>query len=606
MVLTRQRRRLMEQENINPSLDRKRRKLNDDDTDNISWLASDEEEENWSESEENWSKSEGEGEGEGEGDSDSDKDELNLCKSDSDKDELNLCKSDGDKMIETSKRFTQRKSPRKKSKVKYKESESDSEDDVDGMLTKLKKNDKETYKIFLKIKKELERRLPNIVNILKTPMRLKDKSTLVELYEIFSMTPPMTEEWVELKYRINNLLKVYKESYKDYSNFTEMDIERSKVLSKELKEIASHFSLKYQILNLNTSKENKAVLYKKYREFKHLELKDDEYGKLKTWLKWGINLPHNNVKTIDYTNFNLTEFMRNISKKLDEKLYGMHDVKQQILIFLNSKITNPNMVGCSLGLVGPPGVGKTTIARLLAEVLDWPFEQISFGGVSNQEFLKGHDYTYVGSRPGEIARCLNRMKYKNGILFFDEYEKISNNKDIVSLLLHVTDSQQNSEFRDNYLSDLTIDLSKMWFIYSMNNPPEDTALKDRIFLINVAGYKLDDKIRILCDYVLPKTLLNIGKKKEEIIITDDIAKIIINKTNKEEGIRSLENIIKDLINKINFLVNHQNDKGKLIGFSNINFKYEKKLTYPITLTEELIENLCKEKKDEQVHLSMYI
>ena len=102
------------------------------------------------------------------------------------------------------------------------------------------------------------------------------------------------------------------------------------------------------------------------------------------------------------------------------------------------------------------------------------------------------------------------MKYKNGILFLDEYEKISENKDIASSLLHITDFQQNHEFQDNYLSDIKIDLSQLWFIYSMNELPKDTALRDRLFVINVPAYSKHDKATILKDYVLPKTLRNIN------------------------------------------------------------------------------------------------
>ena len=102
---------------------------------------------------------------------------------------------------------------------------------------------------------------------------------------------------------------------------------------------------------------------------------------------------------------------------------------------------------------------KTAIAKTLSKCLDFPFEQISFGGVSDPEFLTGHDYTYIGSRPGEIVRCLSRMGYKNGIIFLDEFEKTSGKKGISSTLLHLTDFTQNHEFRDNYLADITIDLS---------------------------------------------------------------------------------------------------------------------------------------------------
>ena len=330
-------------------------------------------------------------------------------------------------------------------------------------------------------------------------------------------------------------------------------------------------------------------------ELKKLDDKDDEFAKLNNWIRVAIELPHDNIKTMTITRGKkFTKFMTNVSNYLNKELFGMHAVKEQLLIFLNSKLSNPNMKGCSLGLVGPPGVGKTSIARCLSHALDWAFEQISFGGMSNQDYLKGHDYTYVGSRPGEIVRCISRMKVKNGILFFDEFEKVSSNKDIVSFLLHLTDPQQNSEYRDNYLSDITVDLSNMWFIYSMNNVPEDTALRDRIFTIKVPGYSINEKVNILIKHTLPKALINIGKKKNDVIMSTDVAKYFITKLElNEDGIRGIESNIRDFINKIHFLVKHQDKDGKLNEFTCIKFNTDFKLKFPVTVTNDIIDILMK-------------
>ena len=292
-----------------------------------------------------------------------------------------------------------------------------------------------------------------------------------------------------------------------------------------------------------------------------------------------------------------TTFLKNVTNSLNTELYGMKYVKEQLLLFLNSKLTNPNMKGCSLALVGPPGVGKTTIARHLAEVMKWPFEQISFGGAGSSDFLKGHDYTYVGSRPGEIVRCLSRMKYKNGILFLDEYEKVSENKDIASSLLHITDFQQNHEFQDNYLSDIKIDLSQLWFIYSMNELPKDTALRDRLFVINVPAYSHEDKANILTNFVIPKTLRNINLQSNDVYVDEKSARYIVNAISPDEsGIRSIEQHTKDIVNKINFIIMNQDSDGNLpeeFNFMSFDTKNMNKLSYPVELTIDLFDRLFK-------------
>lgn len=472
-------------------------------------------------------------------------------------------------------------------------------------LEKIKQEDEEAYNNLLEVQEELDKKFPNIVEILKADLSVKHKCQLVELYQVLIASPymsPNTEEWLGMREKINKLYEKYKEEYKIYSK----NQQKLKTLEEKFEKDNKSCDVKYKILSLNSSDEVKKILYHKYNRLKELEISDgQEYVKLKRWIDSALKLPFNNIKKLPFKKKNFTTFLQNVSEQLDNELYGMKDVKQQILLFLNNRLLSPEQSGCSLGLIGPPGVGKTTIAKCISKVLDWPFQQISFGGVNEPEFLKGHDFTYVGSQAGEIAKCMQRMKYSNGIMFFDEYEKISDNKNITSLLLHVTDFQQNSEFQDNYLSNIKIDLSKLWFIYSMNSLPKDSALRDRIYKIEIPAYKMDEKIEILIRHVLPKILKKINLKKDEITISKENAKYFIDRIDKgEAGIRNIEQNTKNLINKLSFLLNHQDKKGKIKGFDSISFNIDKKLKLPLEIDKDVIDKLCKSKEPKNPSLEM--
>jgi ATP-dependent Lon protease len=307
---------------------------------------------------------------------------------------------------------------------------------------------------------------------------------------------------------------------------------------------------------------------------------------MKHWLKWATTIPYDNYKVFPFNKKELTTFLQKVSVKLDEELYGMKSAKEQILIFLNAKILNPHMRKCSLGLIGSPGTGKTRLARVLADILGFPFEQISLGGVSDPSFLKGHQYTYIGAQPGEIVKCLQRMGHKNGILFLDEYDKISDNKDLCSALLHITDSSQNSGFSDTFLSGLVLDLSYLWFVYSMNELPKDDALRDRVFIIEVPGYDKNDKVNILREYMLPNALKNVKMDKDSVIMSEKVAEHIVTlvSSDDEQGVRSIEKAMNGIINKLAFIRNHQDRNGNL-NF-NVSFNLSKKILFPLDLTEE--------------------
>ena len=459
-------------------------------------------------------------------------------------------------------------------------------------IKNIRKTNKKAYKNFIESKEEIIKSEPSLIKILNEPLLICDRASLLQLYKIYKSSEQCTEEWLNSRTTLNSLFTQYQHKYKQSCVYTTQE---HKDMGKQIEILDGggvNENLFYKILQLKTSTENKQIIYSKYNEFISMVSNDDEKGKLKNWLNWAVSIPHDKIKTFPFSNNQLTEFLIRISDALDKELYGMKLVKEQIILFVSSKIQNPHMKKCSLGLIGAPGTGKTAISRLLANLLQFPFEQISLGGISNPEFLKGHQYTYIGAEPGEISKCLKRMKYKNGILFLDEFDKISDNKDICSSLLHITDPVQNSEFRDNFLSEITIDLSCLWFIYSMNELPKDSALRDRIYTIEVPGYKFEDKILIIIDYLFPKALKNINTSIDSVKISKNTAKYLIEKisSNEDKGIRTLEKNVNNIVTKLDFIIKHQDKSGNLKGF-NMSFNIGKFIKYPITLTDQIINIL---------------
>lgn len=493
-------------------------------------------------------------------------------------------------------------------------SESDSSEEEDNTdfiksrtLRNLKNANPELHSKFEEIFNEIKKTEPEIITVASSNLQLKDKVKLFQLFEIYKNCYPSSHDWLETRNKYIKTLEEAKQNQSEYERYPESEhkIIENQVSQLEKKISNSMLKLKYKILNLQTNDENKAVIYRKFLELQNTNTDDSEYSKLSNWLNNVIELPFDKVKIFSYPD-SITHFLQFAYHKMNEELYGMKKVKEQLLFFINAKLTNPNMKRTNLGLVGPPGVGKTSIARLLSSILDIGFQQISCGGIDRSDYFKGHDYTYVGSRPGEIVNCLKRMGTKNGILFFDEYEKVLSNKTISALMLHITDPSQNSEFRDNYFSELTIDLSHLWFIYSMNSLPSDEALRDRIFYIDIEGYSSKEKVSIVKNYILRKTLINSGLNENDIILDPETIKFLVNQCSKgDKGVRNLEKVIMDMVNKLKFLELHQDENG-ILPFD-LSFKVRKKITFPFQVDLQTLKCIIQfEEPIDKMILSLYV
>lgn len=236
---------------------------------------------------------------------------------------------------------------------------------------------------------------------------------------------------------------------------------------------------------------------------------------------------------------------------LDEDHYGLEEVKDRILEFLSSVIKRGKVAGSIICLVGPPGVGKTSIGKSIAHALNREFFRFSVGGMRDEAEIKGHRRTYIGAMPGKLIQALKRAGTSNPVIMLDEIDKIGSSfrGDPASALLEVLDPEQNPSFLDHYL-DIPFDLSNVLFVTTANQL--DTIpgpLLDRMEIIQLSGYILEEKVQIARRYLVPKQLREHGFEEDEIKFTEDALRIIVDKYAREAGVRNLEKQIRKIIRK---------------------------------------------------------
>ena len=307
-------------------------------------------------------------------------------------------------------------------------------------------------------------------------------------------------------------------------------------------------------------------------------------GKAKRWVDDVMKLPFGIYKGLDLDTIKnkpakAKEFLNKLTTNMDEAVYGHDDAKKQIVRIMGQMIRNPECKGNVIGLYGCPGNGKTSLIKEgIAKAMDKPFIFISLGGATDSSFLDGHSYTYEGSIYGRIAQALIDAKCMNPIIYFDELDKVSRchkGDEIINMLIHLVDPAQNQLFRDKYFYNVDIDLSKVTFIFSFNDPSEvNYILRDRITMIGTKYLTNAMKLHIGTNYLLPNILKDVGIT--DITIPEDIMTDIINTYTDEGGVRKLKKQLYKIVREIN----HLSLTSKTIKF-------------PYTLTRELYDEIFK-------------
>lgn len=281
-----------------------------------------------------------------------------------------------------------------------------------------------------------------------------------------------------------------------------------------------------------------------------LEVQSAEYAVSRNYLDWLTIVPwgvfSGGVGSDKEHNLKFAE------KVLKEDHYGLDDIKQRILEFIAVGKLSGGVKGSIIGLIGPPGVGKTSIGKSIARALDRKFYRFSVGGMRDEAEIKGHRRTYIGAMPGKIVQALKHTEAMNPVIMLDEVDKIGSSfqGDPASALLEVLDPEQNSDFLDHYL-DVRVDLSNVLFILTANvidGIPE--PLRDRMEILRLSGYIMEEKVQIAKKYLIPRNRAKMGLKASDITFNIDALKQIINGYAREAGVRNLENHIKKVMRKV--------------------------------------------------------
>lgn len=298
-----------------------------------------------------------------------------------------------------------------------------------------------------------------------------------------------------------------------------------------------------------------SVIEEEMDKLQFLEPQSSEYTVCRNYLDWLTIVPWG-IKTEE------NHQLDHATKVLEKDHYGLKDIKERILEFISVGKLSGGVRGSIICLVGPPGVGKTSVGKSIARSLNRKFYRFSVGGMRDEAEIKGHRRTYVGAMPGKMIQALKQTQAMNPVIMIDEIDKMGNSYqgDPASALLEVLDYEQNSDFLDNYL-DVRCDVSNVLFIVTANvldTIPE--ALKDRMDILRLSGYILEEKVEIAKKYLIPKNRKKMGLKATEVAFSNKTLSFLVNRYAREAGVRTLENLVKKILRKVAYKIVSQNEK----------------------------------------------
>jgi len=421
-------------------------------------------------------------------------------------------------------------------------------DKINNMIDQLEELNIEQIQEYAKIKYQSNISLPTLKQILESNTSQEEKARMIGVLEKSRDIPTMyAMERLNIKNQQKDRLKYFNTATKEAVNVIE-HCENTQVnsIENQLAEIKNHVPPKIF-----------ANILEELKQMRSMSQGDETAVKINQWLKYVVSMPYK-TKELPVTTKDSPEtirlFILKAKAKLDSYISGMNQVKEQILDFIIARIHNPKSKRNIYGIESSPGMGKSTIGRAIADILELPFIEIRIGGQSDVAVLKGHSRTYIGAMPGQIVHKLSMIDYNNCVIFFDEIDKISTRgeNEINSVLCELFDPDQNFAFQDYYLG-FPIDLSGCLMVAAMNDRNLVSSIAiDRIQMLKIPNYTRDEKINMAITHLIPSAMRNLNIQPGEIIFTRQaVFKILCKMQIKEAGvrqfIRNIDNILKKLI-----------------------------------------------------------
>ena len=381
-------------------------------------------------------------------------------------------------------------------------------------------------------------------------IKLSDKQTLLETSSVKDRLNKIIE-FIDQEIGVLQVEKKIRNRVKKQMDKTQKEYylnEQIKAIQRELGDTTDAkdeiVELEEKAKKINFSEEARLKVKSEIKKLRSMGPMSAEATVVRNYLDWLFSIPWNNKLKSEID-------INKAQKILDKDHHGLEKVKERIIEFLavQSRVSKPK--GPILCLVGPPGVGKTSLGKSIAKSLSRPFVKFSLGGIRDESEIRGHRRTYIGSMPGRIIQNLKKCEYSNPLFLLDEVDKVGADwrGDPASALLEVLDPEQNTNFNDHYL-EVDYDLSDIMFITTANTLNIPQPLLDRMEVIRISGYTESEKLKIASKYILPKQIKETGLKNNEVKIAESALESIVKYYTRESGVRNLEREISKLLRKV--------------------------------------------------------